>query len=155
MTSEDRSSNNAEMRVDFTFSSRVSYLRVVRSIVSEFCVLAGADRSEVNWLVQATDEAIANAIEHAYEGGPEGVVRAGIELHNGVIEIRVSDQGKGFNFEPNEPFDLDAYLATGNKKGLGLHMIRRMAGEVNYATANGWNTLTMRRQLRGEPASGR
>ena len=142
------------MRVEFSFPAQTTHLRVVRAIVSELTALCTTDANEIAWMVQAADEAISNVVDHAYRGRTDGTVIVVCEARDGELEFRVTDRGQSFAFDPKAPFDLEAYIAAGKGRGLGLHMIRRVADHLEYSSKDGANVLVIRRRLRGSSGEG-
>lgn len=121
-------------------------LHDVRLAVQRWLTEAGAD--DVDDVVLAVNEAVANAIEHARvprrdPTGPEPAAGAahvdGIVLTAEVIDtrfrLRVVDQG---TWRPNEADD---------RRGRGLSIVRAVMDTVDLAHGEGPTTVVMERRL--------
>lgn len=92
----------------------------------------------------ASEEAIVNVIEHAYqERGGEIKISVQAEPKKGII-ITLADQGEPFDpLSAAEPADLSSSLEEREVGGLGIHFIRKCLDEVSYRHEDGWNILTL------------
>ena len=108
----------------------------------------GDPRLEVNFRVGVT-EAIANAVLYGNRADPRKLVRIEVCLDPSRVEVRVSDQGDGFDPDavpdPTEPENVQ--LAGGR----GLFLIRQLMDEMEYNLRG--NTLRMA-LVRDDSASG-
>src|SRR5258706_15446326 len=78
----------------------LSYSRIARGLVAELCGATAQDDDETARIVQAVDEAVPNAILPGYAGQTDGQGHFGCTLAGVELEIRVSDYGAGFRFDP-------------------------------------------------------
>lgn len=96
----------------------------LRRAVARVAVREGADREVISDVALCVDEALANIVQHAYQGraGPVEVrvMRAGDEL-----EVAVRDMGNG----------LDAHDA--GTLGLGLKLISQLSRHASINSAPG------------------
>jgi anti-sigma regulatory factor (Ser/Thr protein kinase) len=76
-------------------------------------------------IMLAVSEAVTNAVRHAYEPGEGGMVEMSLSLHDGLIQVLVSDCGHGFR--PHDSSGL----------GLGLPLMADMSThlEINQGRA--------------------
>jgi len=112
----------------------------VRDFVTEVCGEAGFTTRETNNTKLAVDEACTNIIKHAYEEDPGDIaVRAEISL--GDIAFRIVDSGKPFDFAGVKDPDLNQYVETGKKGGLGVFLINRLMDRVEYRPGDVSNEL--------------
>lgn len=110
-------------------------------------------------LVLAVDEAVANVVEHAYEGSAVPVsgqlIRIEAAVYADRYAVSVMDRGAAFDPASLPPVDLEAHFRAARKDGLGVHMIRRLVDRWEYVAAGqpagGWNRLTLIKYL---PAGG-
>ena len=75
-------------------------VRRVRNDIADFAREAGAPDRAVDAIRQASSEAAANVVEHAYEGEP-GRIDVRAELEETAIQVVVSDGGRGLAFGNN------------------------------------------------------
>jgi len=114
-----------------------SKLAEVRPRVSEVAESAWFDEKEVSEIILAVDEALANVIRHGYGGPCEKpidilVARSASDLQE-ALTVSIRDYGK--QFDPGSicgrPLD------EVRRGGLGLHIMKAVMDEVNYAPADG------------------
>lgn len=65
----------------------------VRDRLTGWLASAGASTELTDRIVLAANEAVTNAVAHAYKGGPAGVVRVTAERDGETITIKVADDG--------------------------------------------------------------
>ena len=117
-------------------------LSKVRDFISSCCDDAGFSSRETNNTKLAVDEACTNIIKHAYSE-VEGEVRIKAEISSGNISIHLFDTGERFDFASVKDPDLDQYVETGRKGGLGVFLINRLMDEVHYRAGESGNELFM------------
>lgn len=128
------------------------HLAEVRSAVREVVGASDFPADEMNRITVAVDEAVTNIMEHAYENDLEGELEIELllEADNTRFEVIIRDSGK--SFDPNgvtEP-DLEEYVRSGRRKGLGIFLMRRIMDEVHYEFRQG-----VRNELRMVKYAGR
>ena len=92
--------------------------REVRSVVTAFAKLQGVRSRDLESLIFAVGEALANAIEHA--GGDE------IEVHclvdGRLLQVSITDTGRGFPVVPKKRMPLPDALS---ERGRGIPIMQR------------------------------
>ena len=108
-------------------------LSVVRTAVSEVLDSTTFNRETRNKIIVAVDEALANVVEHAYQGG-EGEVTIGFDVNDTRLRVQIRD--KGVRFNPGDrlstEIDIHEHIRQGLKGGLGLFLMRRIMDEVHF-----------------------
>lgn len=108
----------------------------------------GGSRLNLNFRVGVT-EALANAVLYGNEGDARRSVRVEVSIDSSRVELRVVDQGSGFDPEavpdPTQPENLE------RSGGRGLFLIRQLMDEVEYNERGNAVRLLLRR----EPPNGR
>jgi anti-sigma regulatory factor (Ser/Thr protein kinase) len=120
----------------------------VRESVAKLAREIGFAQDTVDKMVLAVDEALCNVIKHGYkgEGGRPIELTFDTELEAGRegLEIRVRDYG--CQVDPSAIRGRD--LGEVRPGGLGVHIIRSLMDEVEYARAEGGGMrLRMRKYL--------
>lgn len=92
-------------------------------------------------------ELLNNLIEHGAVHGSNKWVQLNIE--KAINKIRVSIVDKGGKFDPtgNDSFDLDNYLSSNRKRGLGLILTRKIANHMEYERISGYNNVSFEKSL--------
>jgi serine/threonine-protein kinase RsbW len=90
----------------------------VREAVGSFAKLQGVRTRDLDALIFAVGEALANAIEHA--GGDEIEVRC--QVDGNLLQVSITDKGTGFDELPNRNVPLPDALA---ERGRGIPLMQR------------------------------
>jgi len=119
-----------------------SQLSRVRDFIADICISANFSPREANNSKLAVDEACTNIIKHAYDSGP-GSIKIRAVIKPGWVDISLLDQGKKFDFGSVKDPDLDQYVESGKKGGLGIFLINRLMDDVDYRTTSEGNELLL------------
>ena len=128
--------------VFMTFPASEDQLEDIRSSVQNILAESSLSNKSINSVLLAIEEACTNVIRHAYLYGP-GSLRIKIKVYHDRVIFSIFDKGRKFDFDHSEVPDLDRYVRTGRKGGLGLYLIRKMMDSVEYFTRDGENELRM------------
>lgn len=92
----------------------------------------------------AVDEAVANVMEHAYEGMENGDVRVAVYADGEKFTVTVTDQGRQFNPDSIANPNILMHVKEGKRNGLGIFIIRQVMDEIKYTfVQNKHNELRM------------
>lgn len=143
---------NAERQLHLTIGSRFENIELVQMTVDE--ILKDRAEEEVrHWIGLALREAVANAIKHGNRQDAGKHVDIEVDLVGEGVEIRVADQGSGF-----DPGAVPDPLAEENRfraDGRGIFYMKQFMDDVLYSFRPGGGTVvTMRRQLAGGNGDG-
>jgi len=99
---------------------------IIEQLNNEFPI-----KDDVNGrLMMALHEAITNAIIHGNKLDPKKTVEINAISEDGILNIKVADQGKGFNPDAlPDPLDESNLLKSG---GRGVFLIRQFADTVTF-----------------------
>lgn len=92
-------------------------------------------------------EALNNVIEHAYAGHSHGVVEMTIVLRDGMIEIRILDDGlpmPGGTAPTGQSHDLTCAVEDLPEGGFGWFLIRELTQDLVYERCGNRNRLEFR-----------
>jgi len=129
-----------------TFPAKESQLREIKTYVETVCIETALSKRDVDSILLAVEEACTNVIRHAYLYA-SGTIKLQITLTKKSIVFTVSDTGRSFDFAAAGTPDLDRYVETGRKGGLGIYLIRKVMDDVTYRTIKGDNQLRMVKKL--------
>lgn len=123
-------------------------LAVVREFLHAAIKRSLLPSTDSNKVVLAVDEAVANTIQHGYEGQERGKVEVVIDADEAAFTVRVRDTGISYDSasgaDSKSELDLQQHIASGNKRGLGLFIMRKVMDEVRYTSREGEiNELTL------------
>lgn len=127
-------------------ASRFENIEVAERALLDLCQQAGCCGDDEYWLVTALREAMANAIRHGNRQDPELVVDVRYRVLNCAVEIRIEDQGSGFDLDQvPDPTDAANLLRP---SGRGIFYMRQFMSRVDFQQSDGGGTVvTMAREL--------
>ena len=98
----------------------------------------------------AAEEIYVNIAHYAY-GGKEGEARVQIEVSQDTRMCRIEFRDKGIPYNPLEKTDPDITLSAEERSigGLGIYMVKQSMDRVEYRHEDGYNILTMEKNLAG------
>ncbi len=96
-------------------------------------------------------EAAGNAIRHAYELRPDGVLEISAELHADRFVLEIADRGRSMPPEVQRRLHEDVPLPVADpqslddvpESGMGFPILRVVCDEISYATMDGRNALRL------------
>jgi anti-sigma regulatory factor (Ser/Thr protein kinase) len=137
-------------RSDFSvtlLNERREIARLIQ-LVEQFGRQAGLvedDTTDVNIML---DEFVSNVIKYGYDDDGRHEIVVAMKLEDGLLTIRVEDDGKPFNpLDAPEP-DLNLPVEQRPIGGLGILIARTMADTIEYERAGDHNVLTLRKTTR-------
>jgi serine/threonine-protein kinase RsbW len=113
----------------------------VRAEFRAWLTACGIGADDLDALVLACSEAIANSIEHAYRGDASGIVRITGQCDGRHVDVFVHDDGPWIPPRYRNPDE------SGLLRGRGLPLIGQLMDATELDTRDG-TTITMRRRLR-------
>ncbi len=131
-------------RIHLSLASEYGNIDLVDSIADACLRFAGFEESVAEHLVLAIREAAANAIKHGNREDPGKTAEVTFELTQDVVEVRVRDQGEGF-----DPEALPDPLAPENilkGTGRGIFLMRQLMDQVEFDYEEGLE-VTLRKRV--------
>lgn len=112
--------------------------------MAAFCSANGLSAEAELQLNLVLEELFVNAIRHGGCEGREGVARIRLARGEDAVEVDFRDRGEPFDLTAAPEADLRAPLASRQRGGLGIHLVRQIMREVVYRREGDWNVLIMR-----------
>jgi serine/threonine-protein kinase RsbW len=138
-----------EREYEICVSSQLLNLAEIAEFISERAHLAGLNDDQVFDVQLAVDECCTNAMEHAYDGHPDGQVRVCCYLESNDFVVRVTDYGRSFDPSAVSSPDLSLPLEERQIGGLGLYLMGQLMDLVEYhADEKAGNQTVMRKRVR-------
>jgi len=126
-----------------TFPAEEGKLEEIRRYVGNVCKEISLPQKEITSIQLAVEEACTNVIRHAYHYA-KGDIGLKVVVKPTDISFSVIDKGRSFDFDKlDTPPDLQRYIKTGRKGGLGIFLIRKIMSEVEYKSTDDGNELRM------------
>lgn len=117
---------------DLRITNETKNLSLVRQVVGEILERTPFGKDDKAKIILAVDEAVANVVEHAYQG-EKGEIDIQFILDDERIEITIRDNGRKFNPELIPTPDIHKHIKDGLKGGLGMFLMRKIMDEVRYS----------------------
>ena len=110
-----------------TVESRLDAIDAARKWVSERVTACGASDDTVAEIELALTEAMANVIEHGYEGDETQKIEVGVEVADKNLRITLRDWGRQADPEAFEQRDLD----DPGEGGYGVFLMEQLMDDVS------------------------
>lgn len=117
--------------ITISLASATGLLPVVRAAAERIAGMVGFDDHCIGQMILALDEALANVIQHAYEGADDGRIDIRFKAVNdgrAGLEIVIRDFGRQVDPSTIASRDLDDVRPG----GLGVHIMRNCMEEIEY-----------------------
>jgi serine/threonine-protein kinase RsbW len=113
-------------------------LDMVQTVLSHLSGVVGFDEESVHYMTVAMRESVVNAIRHGNRGDEQRRVQVEFVVGVGSLEVRVRDEGKGF--DPAAVPDPVAEENLLKPDGRGIFFMRSFMDVVEYAFPAGGGT---------------
>jgi serine/threonine-protein kinase RsbW len=123
--------------MELKFPSETRYLDMVHQLTKQLAVSTGFEPPEAEKIALAVDEATTNVIQHAYGGDPNHVIEIHFDPEGESLDVVIFHDGKAPEKLAVPDFDLDRLVASRQKGGLGLTIMRQMMDKVEHKKAGG------------------
>jgi serine/threonine-protein kinase RsbW len=144
MTSE------AARTVRLDIASRLDMLDMVQTVLSHLSGVVGFDDESTHYMTVALRESVVNAIRHGNQGDEQRRVQVEFIVGDGTLEVRVQDEGRGF--DPTSVPDPVAEENLLKPDGRGIFFMRSFMDVVEYAFPPNGGTVV--RMVKRVPAAG-
>ena len=132
-----------------TFRNDLGELARLAAEIEAFGERAEMEMADIARLQLALDEIVTNIINYAYPDGGRHQIDLRAAIENGVVEVRVEDQGQPFDpLRHAPPADLDGEIEERSIGGLGVHLVREVMDEVEYVRIGPRNRLILRKRVK-------
>ncbi len=124
--------------VEMTLESDLNRMEVVEELARRVSATAGFDEDDQHKIEMAVHESVINAIWHGNKNDPSKQVWLRFQIFDDRLEIRVRDQGSGF--DPGKVLDPLAEENLLNVSGRGIFLIRTFMDEYRVKKLEGQGT---------------
>jgi serine/threonine-protein kinase RsbW len=135
--------------VEVTIASEYAEAQRIQSLIEEALQASAYTEHDIFSIKLALEEALVNAIKHGNQMDPDKRVFVSYAVTTDRFDIRITDEGPGFN--PEEVPDPTAIENIERPCGRGLLLMRGFMTEVHYHGKG--NTVRMSKIKNGPPAT--
>jgi serine/threonine-protein kinase RsbW len=128
--------------VEKKFRATVEETLAARSWVAQGARSSSLGAERIMELELAVEEALVNVCSYAYPNR-DGEFLVRILTGDKIVTVVIEDDGPPFNPLQSERPDLSVPLEERPIGGLGIHLIRQSASELQYQRKNSRNCLTL------------
>ncbi len=125
-----------------------SNLKVVRDFVTDYLAAYHLADLQLNQIVLAVDEVVANLIIHANAEDESQHLDLVVRVDRELLSIEILDQAAD-SYEPTnyqEP-DLEEFIRQGKKGGVGMTLVNRIMDRVEFTTNGSYNVCRLYKRL--------
>ena len=123
-----------------TFARNVSEYLGVAAEVENFCARHDLPRHAASRVLLGLEELLLNLIDHA-TGSVTNCVELHIDLEPNRTILVLRDDADAFDPRSAPLFDKAKPLEERGPRGMGIHLVRTLAREIDYARVDGRNRL--------------
>ena len=136
--------------IKLDIASRFEMLEMVQTILARVAEMTGFDEDASHYLSVAVRESVVNAIKHGSKGDESKRIAVVLTAHPDALEVRVQDQGAGF--DPGLVPDPRAEENLLKADGRGIFFMRQFMDDVSYSfPPRGGTVVKMTKRL--QPAA--
>ena len=127
-----------------TLPAKIENLKSLIQFVSDYASGEGFAQKRILEIELATEEALINIFKYAYPDDETGDVEVRCRMENLFsLVIEIFDTGKPFDIQSVPEPDLTLDVSERKEGGLGIYLIKKMVGSVQYRREGGSNILTL------------
>ncbi len=142
--------SNDARTVRLDIASRLDMLDMVQTVLSHLAGVVGFDEESVHYMTVALRESVVNAIRHGNRADERRRVNIEFVVGERSLEVRVQDEGAGF--DPNTVPDPLAEANLLKPDGRGIFFMRSFMDAVEYSFPPGGGTMV--RMVKRVPEDG-
>ena len=137
----------AQMAIELTITSDLAEARRVQEQIEEALTASAYTEHDIFAIKLALEEALVNAIKHGNQMDPNKVVHVVYTVTVERFDIRITDEGEGFN--PEDVPDPTDERFIDRPCGRGLLLMRGFMTEVQYHGRGNVVTMAKVREVAG------
>lgn len=127
-------------RMQLKFLSRSENEEFARNVVAAFSLPLNPTLSDLEDIRTAVSEAVTNSIVHGYSKG-EGWIELDCIADEGVLHIRVSDEGKGIEDVEKALMPFYSTLSDEERSGMGFTIMQTFMDDFSVVSEQGEGTV--------------
>lgn len=137
----------AEGKISFELKNNLSELEILEEKLNQFSEQLELTQKCCCEINLALEELFTNIISYGYTDNAEHLIHVTMSYENGMIIMRIEDDGSLFNPAESEEPDLECCLEERKVGGLGIHLIKKLMDDVVHQRCGNKNILTLKKQM--------
>lgn len=129
--------------VTISFSGLTENVKIARVVLHTFLSFRGVFDKDIFDTELAVSEALANIIQHTYNGDPKCIVMTAIWVEPDTLEVLLRDFGPKVDVNKVKSRNLDD-IRPG---GLGVYIIKKIFDVMEFKDVKGGNLLYLRKSF--------
>jgi serine/threonine-protein kinase RsbW len=130
-------------RETIKIACKLDNLKNIREYISGFCASKKLNDIELNSIVLAIDEVCANLMIHSNKCDESKELELKLIEEKEGLKFEILDQGKAYDSSQYIKPDLNMYIQTGRKGGLGMMIVKKVMDSVEFTEKNGKNICSL------------
>ena len=98
----------------------------------------------------ALDELFTNIISYGFKDHQEHTIKINIKVEDDMLDMRIEDDGIPFNPIESRTPDFQCGIEECKIGGLGIHLIKKLMGDIQYRRIGDKNVLILSHKIRKE-----
>ena len=135
------------MNKTFIFKNDLNEIKRLTDILYKLCEENNFGNKVLCDVTLALEEIFANIVHYAYEDNQEHLVKIHIKIHDNLLSMKITDDGKPFNPLDHPITNTDVPFEDRQIGGMGIHLVRHLIDKLEYKQVKGKNILTMKIHL--------
>jgi serine/threonine-protein kinase RsbW len=130
----------------YTVPAEIGAVEGANVRLRDFLQGRGVDKDLVFTAVLALEEVVTNVVKYGFPADDKAERRIDVEadVQPGTLRLRIADNGRAFDPLTAPPPPLESPVEDRPIGGLGIHLLRNLADDVEYCRTEGQNVLTLR-----------
>ena len=96
----------------------------------------------------ALDELFTNIISYGFKDHQEHTIKINIKVEDDMLDMRIEDDGIPFNPIESRTPDFQCGIEECKIGGLGIHLIKKLMGDIQYRRIGDKNVLILSHKIR-------
>ena len=135
------------MNKTFIFKNDLNEIKRLTDVLYTLCEENKFGNKVLCDVTLALEEIFANIVHYAYEDNQEHLVKIHIKIHDSLLSMQITDDGKPFNPLDYPITNTDVPFEERQIGGMGIHLVRHLIDKLEYKQVKGKNVLTMKIHL--------
>lgn len=137
----------SEEKIFFELKNHLSELKALHDNLKKFGESLGFSEKKIFEINLVMEELFTNIVAYAYDNDAEHRIRFMFSHENGMIIIRIEDDGIPFNPLDAQRPDLECALEDRKMCGLGIYLTKHFTDDMDYERCGNKNILTLKKAI--------